>query len=380
MKIIPDIPPVFVQPNPHLSNIVQHWGFFTKEEIEQAAKNGSLLILDIDFGRACPHRCPGCFRRNNPVDVTGASDLSYDEILSVIDQAKKIGLQSVKICGAGEPFVDPDLLRFARDLTARDIGLAIFTKGYLFGDDKLAAIIFGPQIKSSLHLAEQLFALKTSVLLNYPSFNTELLGSLVGNRPKNYSEKLKRAAEVLAAAGFNKTLPTRLAFVHAPITKESIHDAFEVYRFTRERNILPVLAFYMVSGKQITRAFLRRHDAALEEKVGLLRRTYEYNLQHWFNTSEQLIQEGISCMPGIHPCNQIAAGLYLTANGNVIRCPGDYGKPLGNIRRENITEIWKRSRDWKFKGQFNVGCPFKEGITLPTDYQQQIMKNLNIHQ
>ncbi len=377
MKIIPAISLTHIQPDPRLSNTIEHWGFFTKEEVEQAATDGSLLMLDIDFGRGCPHRCPGCFRRNNPIDASGLSDLSYREIFSVVDQAKKLGLRSVKICGAGEPLVNPNLLRFARDLTKRDIGLAIFTKGYTLGDDELAAKIFGPRIESGLQLAEQLFSLKTSVMLSYPSFDADILGALVGGSPRDYPQKLKKAAEILAEAGFNKTLPTRLAFVHAPITGKSIAGAFEVYRFARERNILPILAFYMVSGKQITPAFLRRNDAAAEEKIRLARRIYEYNLAHGFNTPEQLARENISCMPGIHPCNQIAVGLYLTANGNVIRCPGDREAPLGNVRETSLGEIWKKARDWNFKGKFNVGCPFKEGITLPVDYQQRVFGGLS---
>ena len=83
-------------------------------------------------------------------------------------------------------------------------------------------------------------------------------------------------------------------------------------------------------------------------------------------------------MPGIHPCNQIAAGLYMTCNGNVIRCPGDSGTtPLGNVREEGIAEIWARSKDWSFAGTFNCRCPYKDGITLPTGlYEKTLTKVL----
>lgn len=374
MKVVPDIPLTNFSPDSILSNTVQHWGFFTAEEIRSAASEESLLMIDLDFGRKCSLTCPGCFRRDNPVDQDGLRDLDYDEILDVVDQACALGLRSIKLCGAGEPFENPSLLRFASDLTQRHIGLAIFTKGHVLGDDAWVARLFGPEVRDGLTFSHMLFTLKTSIMLSYPSFDGKLLSSLVGDRLRMYPQRLRQAAKILADTGFNQIQPTRMAFVHAPITKQSINDAFGVYRFARERNILPVLAFLMISGRQINRSFLHRYDPTPQQKLRLFRLVYEYNLAKGLNTQEQLAKEGISCMPGIHPCNQIAVGLYITANGNVLRCPGDYNPPLGNVRHEKFAEIWKRCRDWRFKGQFNCGCPFKDGITIPLGLYDSVSK------
>jgi len=128
MKIIPDIPKKFEGQFPaDYQNKIQYWGFFTQEELE--ANKGKLLMMDIDFRRYCSLNCASCFRKSNVVDDVNEGDLSYDELLIVIDEAKGLGLQSVKICGAGEPTQDSRFLQFARDMTDRDIGLAVFTKG-----------------------------------------------------------------------------------------------------------------------------------------------------------------------------------------------------------------------------------------------------------
>lgn len=256
LNVIPHVAQFKEKPDPVLSNIVQHWGFFSQAEIDHAAQDCSLLMLDLDFGRGCSLNCPGCFRRANIVDAGKFPDLTYEELMGVIDEARGLGLESVKVCGVGEPFENPKLLDFATDLTEKEIGLAIFTKGHILGDDKAATKIFGPHIKSGQALAKKLFELKTSILLNFPSFNSALVSKLVGDASGDYPQKLRRAAEVLAKAGFNKTLSARMAFIHAPITKQSIAGAFKAYQFARERNILPVLAFHMVSGQQIDRSFL----------------------------------------------------------------------------------------------------------------------------
>ncbi|MFA6484110.1 MAG: hypothetical protein WCW62_16135, partial [Bacteroidales bacterium] len=99
MKIFPNVCKYNVLRNSALNNLVQNWGFFSKEEFEN--NPNSLMMLDIDFGRKCSLSCPACFRRNNNVDNDDFTDLSYDELISVIIDAKNIGLKYIKICGAG---------------------------------------------------------------------------------------------------------------------------------------------------------------------------------------------------------------------------------------------------------------------------------------
>src|SRR3989338_9118445 len=136
-KIIPEIPKKFEEKFPKAyQNKIQHWGFFTQEELD--ANKGKLLMLDIDFRRYCSLSCSSCFRKSSRVDEGNPEDLSYDELLAVIDEAKGLGLQSIKICGAGEPMQDSRFLPFARDIDKKGIGLAVFTKGQVVGNDEEA--------------------------------------------------------------------------------------------------------------------------------------------------------------------------------------------------------------------------------------------------
>lgn len=380
--MIPDIEQVTFSPNPELDNTLQYWGFFSRAEVSEAKKSGRLLMLDLDFGDTCALHCAGCFRREHLIEAdfekSKKPDMTYDEIINVIEQARALGLQTVKICGKGEPFENPDLIRLARDLTARDIGLAIFTKGHIIGDDSKVTEIFGHEgITNGKALCHELFKLKVSVMPSVPSFDDRLLGKLVGRRSEWYVPRLKLAVERLARAGFNKTRPTRLAFVHAPLTKKSIHEAFSVYCFARERNILPILALHMISGKQITPEFLAKQDASEEKKIRLFQDILSYNLIKGYQIKKDILKDGLSCMPGIHPCNQIAVGLYIMITGLVMRCPGDFAQPLGNIRDEPLSDIWQKCRHWKWAGAFNVGCPYKDGYTIPASLYEQVKRTLD---
>ncbi|HBX16165.1 MAG: Radical SAM domain protein [Candidatus Magasanikbacteria bacterium GW2011_GWC2_40_17] len=376
----PDIPQVRQTPDPQLDNILQHWGFFTKTEIVEATAKGQLLMLDLDFGDKCSLHCAGCFRRKHVAEnglANSDPNMTYDEIIDVISQAQALGLRTVKLCGKGEPFENTELLRFAHELTARGIGLAIFTKGHVIGDDVLVAETFGHEgITDGEMLCRELVKLKVSIMPSVPSFNDQLLGKLVGRRPEWYAPRLKLAVERLAKAGFNKTRPTRLALVHAPLTRVSIDGAFAVYHFARERNIIPVLAAHMVSGKQITDEFLLKADASDEKKHRLFQQVLAYNIKQGYQTHEQILLDGPSCMPGIHPCNQIAVGLYVMIKGTVMRCPGDFAKSLGNIRDEPLADIWERNRWWKWTGVHNVGCPYKDGHTLPLGLYDELKQEV----
>jgi len=358
-------------------NVVSFWGFFSKRDL--LMNPGSLLMLDVDFGRECSLRCPSCFRRQSLVDDDIHPDLTYLEILAVIDEARTLGMREVKICGAGEPLENPLLLQFARDLTSRGVGLAIFTKAHVFGDDSWVQRVFGNNgIRTARALSEAFYELKTSFLVGFQSAIPSVQDRLVGGI-RGYSTLRRRALEILAETGFNKTSPTRLALCCNPMTKENVSELYDIYVFGRERNILPVNACLMVSGKQLDARYLAIHDAPVELKEYLFRRIYQYNVEHGITTIEQIEEEGISCMPGVHPCNQVAAGLYLTCNGNVVHCPGDSHALLGNVRETGITEIWHAQADWPLCGQFNCHCPFKDGTTLPVGIYDRTLKHLEAY-
>ena len=373
---IPQVP--MVQYPGRYAYTVQHWGFFDTAEIASHADR--LLMLDIDFGRQCSLHCPTCFRRHNAVDDTVDPDLTYDELVGVLGQARDLGLKAVKICGAGEPLENPDLLRLTRTLTSWDVGLSIFTKGHVLGDDEMVARIFaGEKILTARSLAEHLFTLKTSVLLGFQSLRPKIQDRLVGNLP-GYTRLRNRALELLAGVGFNKCSPTRLACCALPITRDNYDELFSIYVFCQERNIMPLIAALMVSGKQLSGRFLQCVDVSDEDKIRLYTQIYAYNIDQGFQSLDGIRDEGISPMPGIHPCNQIAVGLYLTSNGNIIRCPGDGDKPLGNVRTETIGAIWERHRAWMFSGRFNCGCPYKDGRTLPSHIYERVMSRLSARQ
>lgn len=364
--------------NPQSANEFPYWGFFSRKELLQ--EKGKLLMMDVDFKRRCSLGCPECFRKQNPLDDDVKKDLRPEFLIGQIIGAKKLGLRSIKVCGAGEPFENAGFLEFLRTMSGEGIGVAIFTKGHVLGSDEKARRHFGHLgFGNALDLCRELYSLKTSIMLSFSSFTPEIADMRVGG-VQGYSKERDAALMNLVEVGFNSQSPTRLMLCANPVMKDNYGEALSIYTFARERNIYPLLTALMTCGKQVDREFLSLHDISAEQKIALWTDIYSYNIRTGLQTLEQIDAEGISPMPGTHPCNQIATGMYLTAKGSVTLCTG-YGIKIADIE-EGLDDAWRRVRDfWEnvSRGKdcgYNCSCPPKDGITIPGNLYSEVLRRL----
>ena len=107
---------------------------------------------------------------------------------------------------------------------------------------------------------------------------------------------------------------------------------------------------------------------------------------------DQFKEEGVSLYPGCHPCNQTAAGMYLTLSGKVIRCPGRADKQstfTDDIRdEESLQAVWRKSENYRrAKGSikspegndFNYHCVARDGRNMPVDFYSKVTDNVIEH-
>lgn len=366
--------------NPTQANEFPYWGFFSREKLRES--RGKLLMMDVDFGRKCSLKCPSCFRKMSLLDEKEKGDLNSQELTDTILQAKELGLESIKICGAGEPFENRGIFELLRRMTINGIGAAIFTHGAVLGSDEWVRKQFGHLgFSNALEFCKELKSMKVSIMLNFDSVSPSLQDKLVGN-VANYAALRDNALANLVSAGFTDSSPTRLAVVDSPLTRENYGEAYSVYKFARERNIYPVVCYMMTSGKQIDSAFLAKEDIPSEKKISLWTKIYSYNIRNGIQTLQQIENEGISALAGTHPCNQVASGMYLTARGVVTLCPG-FTVTFGNVRQETVEEIWAKVQEfWNsiskgaYGDNFNCHCPPKDGVTIPQQLYHEVLSRL----
>jgi len=374
MNVIPKVPVVFKGKFPKsFVNDLEGWSF-SREKLEK--NKGKLLTLDIDFGSVCTLNCPHCFRRNGHLDKIGAKEMSYDEIVWVVREAKKIGLETIKFLGAGEPFESPNFLDFLEELKKMEIKSLIFTKGHVIGDDKLAKKYFGHKgIRNSKQLVNKLKELKVSIFLGFNSFDIDRQDEMVGG-VKGYALKRNKALELLAKAGFNKTNPTRLCLAINPVTKDNYDEIFEMYKWARVRNIHTIVTPTMVAGRASDPEFQKKITPSRENLIQLFVKIYKFNIEKDLQTLDELRRDGIASYAGVAPCNQVACGMYVRLDGIILRCPGDDVTIFGNARKEPLEKIWKRSENFRRAGTYNCYCPPKDGKTIPKDFYSEVLKRL----
>lgn len=374
MKIIPKIPEMFGDQFPkNFVNGVDGW-YFSRKELQ--ANKGKLLTLDIDFGIRCSLNCPHCFRRESAVDKQQRAMMTYEEILDLVKQGKRLGLKSIKFLGAGEPFENKRIIEFLEDLKRIKIKPLIFTKGHVIGDNRLARKYFNYLgIKKSEQLVERLKFLGARILLGFNSFYTEKQDMIVGGL-KGYTLKRNRALILLAKAGFNKPNPTHLCLAANPVTKTNYNEMFEIYKWGRKRNFYIIVCPSMIAGRCAGRYYQKRITPSPSKLITLYTKIYIWNIKRGIQTLEQIKRDGISAYAGGAPCNQVAYGMYITLNGTVLRCPGDDVTVFGDIREKSLKEIWINSENYKRTGTYNCRCPPKEGKTIPKNLYTKVVSNL----
>ncbi|MCK5629396.1 MAG: radical SAM protein [Nanoarchaeota archaeon] len=349
MKQYPDLPVKFPNKVPFdFINDLDGWSL-SRDEVKRS--KGRLLHLDIDFGTDCSLNCPMCFRKDGALDKF-KTYLDLNKIKKVVSEAKPLGLKSVRVLGAGEPFENKGIFNFLYWLQDEGIKSVVFTQGHTI--NRLNAT----KLKKT----------NTSLMIRYDSFYEKIVEQSTGR--KNLKAKKDLALEILVKKGFVDHNPTHLAIV-APITKYTISGLFEIYTFFRERNIYPLIPFLACAGRSLLPDGSIKDDVSETEKIELVSKIYKYNKE------KGIIYDGISSYPGTHICTLLSNGFYLTSTGLALRCEGDDKTIIGDLKKQSIKHLWENSTNCRKYGKvYNYGCPPKIGKTIPKGFYKNVEDEL----
>lgn len=368
MSLIPDIPVKYETFPDNYINDVNGWAF-DRETIENNIRK--LLTLDLDFGDKCSLNCPFCFRKDNSVDILNRQ-LSYNDLVNIVLEAKKLGLRSVKLLGAGEPLENPRILEFIKKLHELDVITVLFTKTGIIGDDDAVTDHFSDYgIFTGEELAAELNKNSVSMVVGLNSFDPNIQSAMVGNGI-NYIEKRNRTIEILVNEGFNSSNPTKLAIGISPITSSNINEAYNIYKWARVRNFYAIVTPTMISGRAKDDAWRSLTPNPIK-LISLYEDIYRFNIETGLSSLDELAVDGIASYAGGHPCNQVSTGLYITLNGVVLSCPGSEELIEGNIWESSLSDIWNNSENIKRESTFNCRCIAKDGKSISTNLYDEVM-------
>jgi hypothetical protein len=363
--------------------------------------------VDLVKNYPCGLKCPGCFSEES-IFSESQYLLLWEQVMSIVDVARTIGLHSVKFLGPGELFQNPDLFAILDAFHARKMPISIFTKGSELGDDEHARRNFS---HCGINSAKELVARVSSydnvrILLGFNSFFTSRQDSMVGSNllsttyrlnegifstrgVSRYTEKRNQALKNLVDAGFNDPARgQRLSLIMAPVLKNQIDEVAEVYEWAARRNIPLIVTPSMESGfkAQALVDKVRKIDKSNEWIKDIFKAIYERTFFIGIMTFDDVLRDGLSAYIGTEGCNQVANGLMVRLNGQVKICPGSsisqhiYGKLYnenGVFDPAKIIDIWINSPNYRMSASMNNWCPAKQTM-LPHSLPQEVLSILNL--
>jgi len=350
-------------------NSIAGW-YFTSREIDSALSDRVMINPSIDLTNACNLNCAYCYieEKNSARKLRKPNELTYEEILLVIEDLRSAGARTINIVGAGEPTIDPHFELVVRSIAARGMRTVLFTNGIRLDDN--------PEMLELLHTNE------VSVVLKYNSFSPETQDLLAGR--KGYSSIRDRVLGQLLEAGFADHQPTRLG-VDIIAFGGNVDEIPALHSWCRTRNVFPLAAEFIPAGRTeggVFRGFgslAGLHEEDRVKVIGALRPINSAERESLLARLSSIDRAFGIARPerfayfGGSPCTQIL-GLYVDIEGNIWPCIARQRKSsatshsaiLGNTRAgDKPSEIWlKDTYVNDIRTGFSGGCPYKPLLAI----------------
>lgn len=287
------------------------WGTpFTDADIASANAAGQLLTMELELSRICNLRCIYCYAESGE---KLSHEISFEEILHVLDQGKALGVRKVIVLGGGEPMAYPRIMDVLRAIHARGLEMELFTNGTLLSPE----------------IVQEFLALGVHPVIKCNSLRPEVQDLLAGR--KGTFESIRQGFEMLMEAGY----PTAdLSLGAQTIVCEQNYDELpDMWRWLRSRNIIPYFECITDQGRAKNQINLAVTPGKLRTLFGELSRidADEFGI-HW---EPKPPVAAFTCRRHLFSCT-------VTAVGNVIPCPG-VDISAGNIRENSLKDILSES-------------------------------------
>lgn len=281
---------------------------FSQEEIENAAKNGALLSMEIEFNRGCDFNCIYCYV---PKRSSYENELTREEICDVIVQAMDLGARKIIVLG-GEPMLYPHIMEMLQFIKKQGLEIELFTNG--------------ANITPST--AQALFEYGVVVVLKMNTFDEKLQDMLSGR--KGAYKQIQEAFKNLKQAGYPSGHPMGMSTI---ICRQNVNEIVKMWEWLRDQNISPY--FEMITPQEKAKenpsldVDIRQVKELFYQIAKIDRKKYGYQ----WDPQPPLV--GGKCLRHQFSC-------AVTSQGDVLPCIG-VTIPVGNIRGAKLKNIIRDS-------------------------------------
>jgi len=300
--------------------------------------------LTLDIINACNINCVGCnyhsFRRNKDSfsPEWHQEKMRGEDFIRIIDEAEKMNIRHIALCGNGEPFMHPDILQFISYIKQKKIWCRVITNGTLIDKNTLHSL-------SSLRLDY----LTLSLWDHDIERNEEL-------RP-GHKEKLQNIKKWLNYYR-EKRMVSPAINVNYMLSNRNYNFIHEMYKFAKENNIkrISFKLFRILEGLAEDYALSEQQIAIIIEQLKEISRTDRGKIVKDIHYFYRFLQ-------GVHPERWLYLNDFLlympcyigwifmtiSLNGDVAPCCGCPKYILGNIYQNKLSEIWNSKKYQEFR-------------------------------
>lgn len=301
---------------------------------------GMMQSLWLELPGYCNLACSYCYanggKPEHPADL-----MSWETYEQIIEEAKRIGIDSIGVPGAGEPFLHRNkelTMKVLRKCAELGIFVTLFTTGEFIDEE----------------LARELYELPVEIMLKGNSLDPDRQDAFVSNPaiPNNrgmrrgYGTKRNAVIELLMRLGFNNESMcmakfgrrSRMALVTSIMTSEEVKDGgpsnykemAEILRFCRRRNIIFDCDTVLKVGRGAD-CGLCISDKEIKAKLLELQRVDRQEFKNFWEVSQSYI--GTVCDRYMHH-------MYVDQYGTIRPCIGATEVNLGNIKTTTLAQAW----------------------------------------
>jgi radical SAM protein with 4Fe4S-binding SPASM domain len=282
---------------------------FSRADIEDAAQNGRLLSMEIEFSLLCNYRCRYCYVQQNG---NTSRELAPEEIRDVILQAKALGARKIIILG-GEPMIYPRIMEMLTFIRDQGLKSELFTNGTSVSEEN----------------ARRLYDLGVQVVLKMNSFDEKIQDELAG--VKGAYKTIQNTFRNLRAAGFPSE--GHMMAVSTIICGPNLPEITRLWGWLRDQKITPYFEIITPQGSARQNDGLEVDPAVLHKIFNELSEMDRTRYGYQWDPQPPLV--GDRCLRHQYSC-------LVNAYGSVLPCVG-VTIPVGNIRENKLADILRDS-------------------------------------
>jgi MoaA/NifB/PqqE/SkfB family radical SAM enzyme len=276
---------------------------FNQDDLRRINNDTSFaLALGMPVSTACNLKCKFCYTdtHNNR-----NSELSLEERLNLLDQAKEIGIKTIMTAMSGEAFCDPNFFKILK--YSKNLGFDYF--------------LFTNLTMITKDIAEKLHSYNVGILGSCHSIRENVYEDLT--QIKGTYKKMMQGAENLLEAGYS----TQNFVISWVVSKKNYDEYEDMINFWLEKGIKVFPEYGNITG--CANNFIDELYLSYDEYL---------KLRETINSKF----EGYNSIPPLTYDNQCFSGMYgiiVGIDGIIYRCwdPGKTGI-IGNIREMTLKE------------------------------------------